>query len=200
VLAADFVSEYPRLYHTTNSAAWPLIEKHGLLSAKSICERTGMSHSEVATIIRQHRTNMLPIGEFVLRDNKPLRLHNLRRNLEGSQLTVEDWLALLNERVFFHTSLTHAAKLRHSYITEPMTILTIDTARLFASHGERVEISTINSGAARMPFHTKSRDSFQSLTNFVMLKKAQEVTVLKAIPNLREMQLEVKHLNAGIAL
>jgi len=180
----------------TRATAWPLIQKHGLLSPAAICQILGLSKAETQRHLRAYRPEKVPLGDFILRDNKPLRQHNLIRNLEGSGLSCEDWHELLNKRVFFSTKAAFVAKLRQSYLSEPVAIITVDTARLLSAHRAAIEVSSKNNGAARMPDHKKSRDTFLPIRLYPLREKSRikELTVNHSVLDLKDLTVRVDKL------
>jgi hypothetical protein len=197
VQESEFVRRHPVVFHMTNATAWPLIRQHGLLSAKAICKLEGLSNDETLRQIRTYRSRKVFIGKFILRDQKPLRPHNLVRNLADSGLNSEDWCELLNERVFFATKEMFIRQLRQSYIDEPVTILVVETAKLLDCHRDTAQLCRYNSGASRMPNHLKSRAIFQTLDSATHPPK--ELTIMDAIPNIEPLLREVIDLSAHVS-
>jgi len=196
MLQADLLKRYPVLFHMTNGSAWPSIKNYGLLSPKAIYERLNFPPEEIRRQIRLHRPEKVPLGGFVLRDQRPLRPHNLAHNLKGSDLNPEDWHESLNERVFFSTKAKFVAELRESYLTDAATVILIDTAKLLQRHRETIELTKFNSGAARMPSHKKNRADFQAVGTFPFANtfKPKELTVLHSVPEIEPLLIEVVHL------
>jgi hypothetical protein len=182
----------------TRAGVWPLIQRHGLLSTAAICESLELSEAETLLYLRTYRPEKICLGDFVLRDNKPLRQHNLARNLQGSGLTREDWHEMLNRRVFFSTKAEFVAQLRKSYISDPVTIIAVDTKKLLQLQLNKVELSSKNSGAARMPTHMKSRETFVKLGKFPFHSKSKpkELTVYHSVPDLEQLTVRVYELPA----
>jgi hypothetical protein len=194
----EFVRRFPVVFHMTNATAWSLIQQHGLLSTKAICGLAGLSNEETLRQTRTYRPRKVRLGKFTLRDQMPLRPHNLVRNLIGSGFSPEDWHALLNERVFFATEARFIRELRQSYISEPVTILVFDSEKLLARQRDTAELCRYNSGASRMPNHMKSRAIFEPFASFVYETKRspKELTVLDAVPNAKSLVEEVIDLDA----
>ncbi|MES2391886.1 MAG: hypothetical protein V4555_09615 [Acidobacteriota bacterium] len=153
---------------------------------------------ETKRVLRTYRPQKVQRGRFMLRDQKPMRLPHLKRNLEGSNLTAEDWFELLNERVFFAMRSRFVSDLRKSYLSEPVTILSVDTLTLLNRHRAKVEVSSKNNGATRMPTHWKSRASFQRIEDVTTERlKLKELTVCHSVPDIREMDVNVYEVAAG---
>ncbi len=48
----EFCAAYPRLYHMAEAAAWPSIQRHGLLSTSALLDLYGVAGAERARIER----------------------------------------------------------------------------------------------------------------------------------------------------
>lgn len=152
----ELIDNYPRLYHMAAEGTWPLIREHGLLTTHQLvdsCDPDPATRERVLDRVRKksitlkHPTN----GHVVVRDQAPLREHFLRRVL--TDMTVEDWLNVLNGRVFFwlHTERLHRLLHAQLYRKQAHDVLTVDTAELLRAHGDRARLSAINSGATLYP-------------------------------------------------
>lgn len=87
-------------------------------------------------------------GRVVINDNTPLTEEALAGCLEGD-LRPADWLRMLNERVFFWADEKGLDRLLRARANRgrPCDVLEIDTLSLARTHGPRIELSPINSGA-----------------------------------------------------
>jgi hypothetical protein len=105
---------------------------------------------------------------------------------------------MLNRRVFFSTKVEFVSQLRKSYISDPVTIIAVDTKKLLQSHLDKVELSSKNSGAARMLNHTKSRETFVKLGDFPFhaRSKPKELTVCHSVPDLKRLTVRIYNLAA----
>jgi hypothetical protein len=86
--------------------------------------------------------------DAVIRDQKPMSEGALNKCLQDG-LTPRDWYRILNERTFFWLSRDRLRRLlrARAYRGRPQTILTLETRSLVEAHGDRIELSPINSGA-----------------------------------------------------
>jgi hypothetical protein len=157
-------------------------------------------------LLAQHRPATVPIthpthGTAYVRDQKPMSDAGLRRALQDD-LTPADWYRLLNARVFFWLTQTRLDTLlgAAAYRDRPHTILVLDTASLLARHAARVQLSPINSGSTVYNPAPRGRDCFLSIAEFPFdhwakkrsrTKAIAELTVLHAVPDLRDHVLEV---------
>lgn len=149
----DLAARYPTLYHATAPGAWASISKHGLLPASALLdlfEVAGARRTELTTkrrpaeVCLDHPAH----GTAFLSDNLPLSERALATCLDDG-LTPRDWLAMLNERVFFWADADGLARLLGARMNRGRTreVLAFNTLGLVRAHAERVEISPINSGA-----------------------------------------------------
>jgi hypothetical protein len=109
--------------------------------------------------------------------------------LQGSGLAPADWYAILNERVFFWTTRERLNRFLATYKGEPQKVLEVNTAKLLKHHGDNVEICHLNSGATRMPNHTRSRTSFCKIADFNFSSKHQpvELTVIGGVEDILDL-------------
>jgi hypothetical protein len=83
-------------------------------------------------------------GAATIRGHGPLNTASLADALDG--MTVEQWFAVLNERVFFFLQRLDA--LLGAYKREPQLVITIDTASRVDAYKSRTELCKFNSGFA----------------------------------------------------
>ena len=100
----ELCAVYPRLYHMAEAAAWPSIQRHGLLSTSALLDLYEVSEPERGRIERTRRPDAVPIvhvrhGTLFINDQRPMTDASLGRALIG--MTPSEWYALLNARVFF---------------------------------------------------------------------------------------------------
>ena len=143
---------HPRLFHMAAARAWPQIARHGLLSTAAILDLAGVDGDRREALEAQRRpdsvTVQTPAGDtFVLRDQKPLHPAKLSACL--TDMTLPEWLRLLNSKVFFWPSRRRCEHLlgAKAYRDRPHTIIEVDTAALLDRYAERVTVSRINAGA-----------------------------------------------------
>ena len=104
VLPARAYRSVPAPVPSQRGGAWPPIAAHGLLTAAEIVSTSELSAEEQARILSRPRSGRLAVshsrlGMVFLRDQTPLRSHILEKSLRG--LGPEEWLGLLNDRLFF---------------------------------------------------------------------------------------------------
>lgn len=150
------VELHPRLYHMAAGDSWPSIHKHGLLPTTHIVGTSGLDAVQQHELLVQRRGISMVInhpvyGTVTIRDQLPLRLQFLTPKL--TDVTLEQWLGVLNDRVFFWL---HPDKLKgllsaRAYSRKEQDVLTLDTESLVRAHLEQVRLSPINSGSALYP-------------------------------------------------
>lgn len=132
----ELIEGCPRLFHVTETGAWPSIRRRGLLSTSALLDLFSLPEPLRSQIEAQPRLRDVVladphVGRVVIRDNRPLRPHILRSCLKG---LVSDWCRLLNARVFFWASerrLRNHLRAR-GHRGQPRDIPVVDTRRLFA--------------------------------------------------------------------
>lgn len=197
----EFVDRYPRVWHLTEAEGWPGIERHGLLSVSALLDLYGLGGAERYAVERARRADSVPLahpehGRALVRDQRPMHEAVLRRTLVDME--PEEWFALLNRRVFFWVSPQRVRRHRAAALNLPrrQMLLAIDTAALLARHGDRVELSPINSGATfPLSKRPRGRDTFASLTDYPWAERHRtarrepvvELTVLRSVPDLASL-------------
>ena len=168
----ELVADCPVLYHVAEAGSWPMIRRHGLLSASALLDLFGVTGAtrEAAEGRRRPEGVVLAdpaLGSATLRDQKPMDDASLRRCL-GDGLVPADWYRLLNARAFFW--LTRARLLRlldaRPYRGRAHDVIEVDSAALVDAHRDRVTLSPINSGATR-PFPVpRGRATFTTIADY----------------------------------
>ncbi len=145
------------LFHLVDVRNWASIQRCGLLSAARLVALSGQAGTDS---LRRHRAidEVLPSG-VVLRDQKPMPPHSLRKCLSGG-LSPEDWYELLNSKVFFWLDEARLHRHRNAYRQADQLILTIDAPRLLARYGDLASVSPINTGNARRAAAPRNATTF----------------------------------------
>ena len=197
-----FSSLYPRLYHLTHEDAWSQIERHGLLSTRSILKLWEVESSTRTHIETQIRQDSMELshpghGRVVIRDQKPMNEKKLRTALVDC--TPQDWCRLLNTKVFFWPSIdrlhTHmAAKGNRG---KRHLVLTVDSYRLVTAYERQIALCAMNSGNTNPFTHKRGRNSFMRMSEYpfrARLKRGTyytvvELTVDRDIPDILDFVL-----------
>ena len=104
MLTSELVRLYPFLFHTVADGSWPSIREHGLLSTAAMLELWAVKEAQRRDLLTTVRSESVVIehprlGSAVVRDQGPIHAPSLGECL--TDLSVEQWLQKLNERVFF---------------------------------------------------------------------------------------------------
>lgn len=206
----ELAARHPGLFHIARPEALPSIRRHGLLSATAICDRLGLQGAEREAVIGVRRSETVTLegeGErFLVNDNKPLLMAPLARALDDG-LTPDDWLAILNGRVFFWVDEAAASNLAGAYSDEERVLLVFDTLSLARAHADRMALSPINGGNTRRAAARRGRTTYAPLARYDYaawrrlrrergavrgLDTVREVTVDYAVPDAAQHLVEVR--------
>ena len=152
----ELVSAFPVLYHATVGGRWGAIRDHGLWTAEQIVRTAGCDPQSADLILSTRRERAVQLthpilGEVTVRDQAPLRPGVLQLCL--TDLSVAQWLSLLNNRVFFWLHPSRVSTLLSGRRNKDLEhdVIAVNTASFVKAHGERIRLSPINSGAALYP-------------------------------------------------
>jgi hypothetical protein len=171
------VSKYPRLFHMATAGSWPSIQEHGLWTTDQIAQTSGLSKEVIAQLAGQHRPQSVvlehpTLGSVTIRDQKALRPVFARDLIVD--MTLEEWVQVLNGRVFFWLHPKRLAGLlsAKAYKTLEQDVIVLDTASLVAAHVDRIELSPMNSGATIQRTNpTRGSMTFQSIDEYPWLER-----------------------------
>ncbi len=196
------VGRHPTLYHMADARNWASILRHGLLSASALLDRFGLSGDDREAVEARHRPETVAIppggpdptlGVAYVRDQRPLQPEALAGCLVD--VSPEGWLRLLNGRVFFWPTAERLGRMLKGYLTTEQAVFEVDTRRLLDRHGDRVELSHINSGfaTAAYPPARRGRSTFVPLADYPYSARNEiaELTVLGAVPDIFEATVRV---------
>lgn len=207
VLTPDYLVErWPQLFHMAEAGSWPAIQQHGLLSTTALLDLYEIEGDERDRLESARRPESIAIhhpvhGTSWIRDNKPINEKVLRRTLAG--MTEPEFYRLLNGRVFLWLTETRLHRLRSAppYRSRPHDVLVVSTERLFAAHGDRVELSPMNSGAVHPAAdYPRGTGTFSRIDEYPWAQRRKtapsepivEVTVPYAIPHITDLVVEVR--------
>ena len=202
VSAEELAARHPRLFHMAEAGSWPSIRQRGLLSTSALLDLFEVPEQERPALEARRRPESVKLrhpvhGVAWLRDNKPVNLTVLRRTLYD--WSEEQYFRALNRRVFLWLDRTRLDGLlaSPSYQGRRHDLLELDTAGLLERHGDRVELSAVNSGAVTQ-FSTTPRGAglFSGLEDYPWRERrrtAAELTVLHSLPDVGELVVNVRH-------
>ncbi len=186
----ELVGSYPRLFHMAAAGAWPSIAAHGLLPTRDIVATSTLTDAERTLIVDHQRPRPVTfdhpvLGHVTIRDQSPLHRHILEAVLVD--MTVPQWLATLNDRVYFWLHPKRLATLLRSRPNRGSEhdVLTVDTASLVAAHHDRIRLSAINSGATQWPSAPqRGPGTFRTIGQYPFAERRQGRTLDQAIAEL----------------
>jgi hypothetical protein len=165
----QLVEAHPVLFHVAGDGAWPSIQEHGLLSTAALVDLYGPPPETRLQLLNSIRLQSVALQRdglrpVIVRDQGPLRL--LPRCL-ADDTTVQQFLDVLNDRVFFWLSRERLLGLVSAYRKHPQTVLSFSTAEVLEAYGERVGLAAYNTGSIRSTTSPRrSRHFFQSVGDY----------------------------------
>jgi hypothetical protein len=186
----QLVDNYPRLFHMATAGSWPAIQQHGLLPTTHIVATAGLPEPRQAELLRQRRRQSTDLdhpllGKVTIRDQAPLREPFFSEVL--TDLSAQEWLDVLNERVFFWLHPTKLARLLNArrYRAHEQDVLTVDTRSLVEAHEANIRLSPMNSGATLYPSAPKrGANTFRPLADYPFAERRRTKSVAEAITEL----------------
>ncbi|HEY3771158.1 MAG TPA: hypothetical protein VGN44_20970 [Candidatus Angelobacter sp.] len=164
-ITLDQIAEiHPILYHMAEKGTWPSLEKHGLLSTTALLDLFGVSGKKRIEIEEMRRPKGVEIshlehGRVFIRDQKPMHDSKLASCLRDG-LTPQEWLKILNDKVFFWLTEERLHTLMKAYADRGHLILEIDTAALLKQYGSKVSLTPLNTGSTSPFAHPRGLNSF----------------------------------------
>jgi hypothetical protein len=151
--ADELISDFPHVYHAAVAGSWHSLREYGLRTTYDLVASSDLPDASRVNQLTKRRAHSFTfehpqLGRVTLRDHKPLQLHNLKL---PQDFTLEQWLAILNERVFFWANPERLDGFLKVYKEREHIVLTVDTRSLVDAHGRRIRLSPINSGATARP-------------------------------------------------
>lgn len=134
------------LAHVTPARNLPSIRALGLLRPLTLAEREGVSLARLS--LRANPVEIeTPHGIAVLNHQLPLRAGQKAQFLDG--VTVEEWGALLDKRLFFWPGSAEPRFANSIAAREPMARLALDARRMFRVLSCFLDLAPINTGNAK---------------------------------------------------
>ena len=187
----------PVLFHAAAYEAWPSIAEHGLRTAAQLADEAGQP---LPAGLRDRPIDLhLVHGSVRLRDQRTLARGGVEAHLDG--VSLDDWLSVLNERVFLFARQSDLTTLVNRHRAEGQDVVLFDTLQLLRSCGEQVEVAVINTGAPQ-PYATCAclgSETFVPLAIYDGTPAGvQEVTVVGGITSVEPLvRRVVRHLPDG---
>ena len=151
--AAELARNHPILYHRTVPESVDGILRHGLLSTSQLLALFEVPGAVRTRIERHRRASRVPIfhpvyGTAIIADNLPLSEGALATCLDDG-LTPEEWLLILNSRVFFWPDKKNLCNHLGARLNRGrrLIVMEFDTLGLAERHIVRMELAAINTGS-----------------------------------------------------
>jgi hypothetical protein len=208
MLVDELIEYYPRLYHMAEDGSWPSIRRYGLLSTAALVDLFEVPEPQRTELLTQHRPDLVSLthpdhGHAVIRDQKPLQTTKLEQLL--TDMTVTEWIRLLNEQVFFwvHPERLLTLLNARAYQSRPHLVLTVSTQSLVKAHEERIRLARINSGATAYLRGHRGLTTFQRISDYRHprsrsrpAKHVVELAVQQHVPDIADHILQVHRQQA----
>lgn len=167
----ELVERYPLLWHMADDAAWPGIERHGLLSTTALLDLFAVDGERRSRLEASRRLTSETLthpqhGVAVIRDQIPLREGPLEQCLVD--MTPLEWYRLLNGRVFFWLGEHRVRRLlgARAYRDRSHIVVTLDTESLVAAHNESISLAPINTGSTIFDAQPRGSETFLSIDEY----------------------------------
>ena len=181
----QFIDKIPFVYHLTDiQNIKNIFKQKRLISTVNIFDVAGFSINDERLFKRRKEHLVLESNlKYNIRDQRPLT--KALNNCLIDDCTAEEFIYLLNKRVFFWPNLRRLEIHYGRYKNETPKILKFDTASIVELNKKRIELSRINSGATRCSGTLGGRAAARGKSTFVKIKNYDltyrsiaEVTVL----------------------
>lgn len=210
VAREELAERFPRLFHLAAGGSWPMIERHGLLSASGLLDLFGVPGGRRRGIESRRRPKPVTLrradrGRATVRDRRPLNETALKRTLRG-RMSLREWYETLDAKAFFWPTRQRLETMLKAYAAERQTVLVIDTASLLDAHFDRVRLSPIDSGATCSSDVRRGPDTFLPPDKYPFREHrarrgasgaVAEIAVEDGVPDIREHVLLVEERGAG---
>ncbi len=209
----ELAARHPRLYHLTDPQAVPGILRHGLLPTSCLLSLFDVPAQDRSRIEGQRRPASVRLthpvhGQATITDNLPLSMTALSSCLDD-RLTPEDWLRILNRRVFLWADRGGLSRLLGARLNRnrERAVLVLDTLSVARRYSDCIELSPINSGA------TMRRAARRGLSTFTpMLRhsydewrrlrggrdRVLEVTIVGRVTDVADHLLDMRHVTGRL--
>ena len=194
----ELIAQHPLLFHAAAADSWTSIRRHGLLSTSKLLDLFEVDGPRREALELAHRPQSVPLhhpvhGEALVRDQRPLNVTLLERSL--TDMTIPEWLALLNGRVFFWPTLNRLKRMLAAYGTREHDVIVVDTRRLIDRHRHRITLSHINSGATRSGDAPRGSTTFRPIVSYSYRgtrDSVAEIAIKDSVPDIDEVTIRVE--------
>src|SRR5579871_6179005 len=164
---SEFCDYYPHVFHIAEDGSWPSIMKRGLLCSATLLREFGASEVLFEKTLHRIRTEMIeiiaPDGTSAwIRDQRPLTQGRLQKCL--IDMSVPEWLELLNSHVFFWVRkerlLTHLGARGNRARTHTVLVLRSDV--LLQRFARQARVTPMNTGSTMRLARPRGRATFST--------------------------------------
>lgn len=201
----ELIANYPALHHMAEPDSWPGIRQLGLLTTAQLVDACNPDSGTRTAILNQRRPRSYKlthpvVGTVTVRDQKPLQLHNLQL----TDVTVEAFLELLNNRVFMWASSERLTRLlgARPYRNSVHDVLVLDTAGMVGAYSDSIRLTGINTGATIFPTAPpRGAESFMTIADFPFTERRRgrrledtvvELCVIGGVDNVEDFVIRVE--------
>jgi hypothetical protein len=199
----QFLQRCRLVCHVGPAGVWEQIARHGFRTAEQLILEADLDEEERRRLLSTPRREPVRLRAntetVVLRDQGPLFARKDLTAILGDGLDVNDWIQLLNRRVYFFTDETSMRKLADKYIEldGAQEVIWLSPLKLLHAASGRLELTAQNTGAiARRSGPQKTTGTFLPLSRFPDRRPA-ELTILDGLADLTPVVRAERLLSSG---
>lgn len=200
----QFLQRCKHLWHVAPGGAWEGIAARGLRTAEQLIGEAVLDDGDRARLLTEPRATDLTLtvdgSEVLLRDQAALANHADPASIMEDGLSVAEWVALLNRRVFlFSTPAPMKALLaKYAELHGAQDRISFSPMRLSQVAAGHLELTRSNIGAlARTRGVQKRRDDFVPLSRVPGDATPKEVTIVEGLDDLSAVTRVERHYPDG---
>ena len=153
------------------AGSWPGISRHGLLSPVALADLHDLESTPRAELLNAPRRRSIVVcseksGSALVRDQKVLSGSKLANSL--IDCTEQQWLKMLNSRVFFWLTRDRLFTLMNGreYRNDEHVLITCQTEPLVRAYLPEITLSPMNSGSTQPFAHPRGLATFARLAEY----------------------------------
>lgn len=202
----EFNRHFPTLYHMAERNSWRSILRHGLLSTEALLDLFEVRGQLREKLLFERRPESVRVdhpehGSAVIRDQIPLRVGPLAECL--IDMSIRDWLALLNRRVYLWPTLDRLRRFMsaRAYRDREHDVLYFSTAALLERGVKGVYLAAINTGSTIYSPRPRGVETFHRIADYPFEERRKlrgvqnavaEVAIDREIPAVAEVLTRVE--------
>lgn len=209
----ELIAYYPVLHHMAEQDSWPRIQQIGLRTTAQLVDACAPDQATRAAILNGRRPESVElnhpvVGPVTVRDQKPLKLHNLKL----TDVTAAEFYELLNTRVFMWTSPERLERLlgARPYRNSVHDVLVLDTESIVKAYATEIRLTSMNTGATIFPqAPPRGAESFMTIEEFPFAERRRgrrvqdavvELCVIGGVDNVQDHVLRVERRKGAAVL